>query len=34
MNRKFSHTDLVIIGVPIAVTALVVFNILTEGFVF
>ena len=34
MNRKFSHTDLVIIGVPIAVAVLVVFNVLTEGFVF
>jgi len=34
MNRKFSHTDLVMIGVPIIVAVLIVVNVLTEGFVF
>ena len=31
MNRKFSHTDLAMIGIPAILIVVVIFNILTHG---
>ena len=31
MNRKFEHTDIVMIGGLVAIIGLIVFNVLTQG---